>query len=758
MHDLNLVQRLAIALLDRRKEAQEFRTNCGIEQDWQEDEEYYQAIDAANPEGETAVSNKPVSPNGGPIGVRVRPGPARSTVFLNITRMYVDAAAARIGDMLLPNDDSNWAIKPTPLPEVPTGPAQPQVLQPGMGMAMMAEGAMNPPGQSQAAQIMQNPAQAAADGTLPPTPPALEESDADKRAKRATKVIEDWHIQCQYHAEVRKMIDDAARIGTGVLKGPVALPVTDQVFVNGTLVARQTTRPCTVRVDPWRFWYDPAAGENIQNGSYTWEYDQIGSRQLMKLLADETYIPEMIQQVLREGPSKNQSTVPERERNRANDANIGEMFPIWYFYGDITRETLKAAGVPSLELGEDLFDEEGGFKNDEDAMMAIPAVITLVNDTVVKAALNPLEGGGFPYDMMPYQRRPGLCWGKGVARQVRTPQRALNAAWRADMDNAGLTAGPMWGIRKKWMRPIDGVWEISRTKGFYMLEDAPPNAKISDALSFTNIESNIQASELRIARALKAAEDATGLPMLLQGQQGSAPDTVGGMTILNNNGSTVLRRIARNFDDYVTEPHIRRYYHWLMVHPGNDDAKGDFQIDARGSTALVERDLQNQALNNLAPLLMSLPRVNKDKLGEELIKANRLDPKRLFYTDAEYEKIRQQPPPKAPQVEVAEIRERGQNERMDKKLDFDAYVAEKGFALDEGRLKIDMEQGLAQIAKDLGVNEDNLKARMTELYAKLKTQVALSESARQANADQQPGGKPPSEPAGKAPKGESFAK
>ena len=41
------------------------------------------------------------------------------------------------------------------------------------------------------------------------------------------------------------------------------------------------------------------------------------------------------------------------------------------------------------------------------------------------------------------------------------------------------------------------------------------------------------------------AEDITGLPLIMQGS-GSAPDTVGGMQMVNNNASTVLRRIARN--------------------------------------------------------------------------------------------------------------------------------------------------------------------------------------------------------------------
>ena len=40
------------------------------------------------------------------------------------------------------------------------------------------------------------------------------------------------------------------------------------------------------------------------------------------------------------------------------------------------------------------------------------------------------------------------------------------------------------------------------------------------------------------------------------------------MTMLMNNASVVLRRIARTFDDNITTPHIRRYYDWLMSPAG----------------------------------------------------------------------------------------------------------------------------------------------------------------------------------------------
>ena len=76
--------------------------------------------------------------------------------------------------------------------------------------------------------------------------------------------------------------------------------------------------------------------------------------------------------------------------------------------------------------------------------------------------------------------------------------------------------------------------------------------------------------------------------MMLQGSQGGVtPDTVGGMQMLLNNTNVVLRRLVKNFDDMVTKPHIRRYYDYNMAYNENEEVKGDFNILARGSSALL---------------------------------------------------------------------------------------------------------------------------------------------------------------------------
>jgi len=98
-----------------RSEAIEGRQNSGIEDEWLEDEEYYEGIDEANRRELKAWRGKPL---GAQVIQDESTESSGSTIFLNITRAYVDSVAARMGDMMLPTDDKGWAIRPTPKPDM----------------------------------------------------------------------------------------------------------------------------------------------------------------------------------------------------------------------------------------------------------------------------------------------------------------------------------------------------------------------------------------------------------------------------------------------------------------------------------------------------------------------------------------------------------------------------------------------------------------------------------------------------------------
>ena len=597
-------------LLSKRREAISGRAGSGIEEEWTEDEEHYQGIDDANRAFQNAnqlFRSRKAALVGTPVKEQ---GPSRSVVFLNITRPYVDAASARVADMLLPTDDRAWEIKPTPLPRL--SGSQLTSLAAAMGMSDPAE---------MQAQLEQR------------------QEKARVASQGMQKAIEDPLVESNWHGEVRQVIEDSARIGSGVLKGPFPIQRDARVMhkhpVTGMTeyIKLSEIKPGSKRIDCWNFFPDPACGENIHNGSYTWEREFIGRRQIKEMLADDSYDQAELLAVLREGPART------REGTEAVYRASDDEFEMWIFYGHAAGEYLARLGV-ELEKG------------DEDR---IPTMAVMINDRLVKAVLSPQEDGQFPYDVLAWQRRPGMPWGVGIARQIRTTQRMLNGATRAMMDNSGLSAAPQI-VLGNGVTPEDGSFVLRPGKVWR----AEANADVQDVRAAFNafVVPSVQNELMNIINfAMKMAEDTTGMPAMLQGIRGDAPNTLGGMQMQNNNATSVLRRLAKRFDDYLTRPHIQRYFDWMMTYSEDESIKGDFEIDVRASSALVERDAQQQ-------FLMSLLQVAKDpvyeldpaKLAAELCKGQRLDPKNFQLTE-EQKAQRQQVAPDPVAVAKAKLLE-----------------------------------------------------------------------------------------------------
>jgi hypothetical protein len=621
-----------------RKTAIDARAQMGIEDQWQEDEDHYEAIDDAT--RTTSSRLKPYDFGGTGTGPTRLPEKTltRSTVFVPMTRPYVDMASALISDLYLPTDDRNWDGEPTPIPDlikqakditplVQQMPAMPSMM--GRIKSMFAP----QPQPSQPLQPGQPPMQGAAPQTVGDV--AQQQIDAANDAwKKARTQIDDWLVDCSYNAEMRKVIKDMARIGTGIMKGPFPKSKSSKAVIKTgeeyAIEISQKVIPASKRIDPWRFYPDPACGENINDGSYVFEQDFITRSKLRELRKLDHYIGSQIDACMEEGPvsatSGNRKTASEKRSD-------SELFEVWYFEGQVEWQDLEDAGCIVEGKAGDVFH----------------SVVTMVNDRVIKAALSHLDSEEFTYDIVVWQRKSGLWIGDGVGRQGRTAQRGLNAAVRNLMDNAGRSARPHTVINRSAIQagPDPFTW--------YTKNDAELQ-QVAHAMMFFNVPSMQNELMGIIQYFSKMFEDATGLPMMMQGQQGAAPETVGGMQLLMNNASIVPRDIVRRIDDALTEPSINRYYEYLMLHGEDNSAKGDFNIHARGSSALMERAAQDKFLIQLVQFSGNPAfGLDPEMLMEELLKSVRINPKRLQLSDEKKKAMASQPPPEDPRITAAKI-------------------------------------------------------------------------------------------------------
>jgi hypothetical protein len=773
---------LGSALSLKRQAAIDFRSQSGIEQIWLEDEEFYMGIDDANREELSGTIEKP------PTAGR-QPQPAsqqglKSTVFPNITQPYVDSAAARIGDMLLPTDDRNFELDHTPIPklaevedaldEAKNAPPLPAVPSPPASPPLPA------------APLGAGAAEAGAPQAPPPPPPVMVtlpdgsqlplaeltakvlaiKATARRKAEKAQSRIDDWLTEASYHGHVRSAFDDAAKVGTGIIKGPYPVKCQRTVWKKGAdgelrMEVMSEIVPTSSRVDYWNLFPDPACGENIHDGSWIFESDTITEKKLAELKGVPGYITSEIDECIEEGPTRykaGSTKTPYSDQDKTEKTK----YQIWYFHGQLKKEDIEAAGC-TCDEGE-VFD----------------VLVTMVNDRVIRAARNPLDSGEFPYDVMRWKRRPNHWAGVGVARQMRTPQRMVVAATRNLMDNAGLGAGPML-VLGRGIIPQNGIWEIVPRK-IWLRDQESDDRPVEQDMKMIVIPMLQNELTSIIQLGMRMAEDTTGMPMLLQGQQGGAPDTLGGQQMAVNNATAVLRRVARHFDNDLTIPHIQRYYDWLMYYGDDPEEKGDLYVKARGSSALVERDAQTQELTNIVGMTLN-PAFGKNpkKAMDEFLKSRRFDPVTFDYTEEEQAKLDAMQPPPPPQIEVAKIRAaidekkigsaeklkaqelqvRMEDVQNDTDRDLTYVEAETERTRNEhqarmSELQLKRELAMLDYANKRDISLTQVKADLTKTALELRVQKELAGVDQVLKAKQVADAA--IEPPGRAPDGEAFQK
>jgi hypothetical protein len=227
------------------------------------------------------------------------------------------------------------------------------------------------------------------------------------------------------------------------------------------------------------------------------------------------------------------------------------------------------------------------------------------------------------------------------------------------MDNGRTSLGGQIVMKKGVIIPQNGSYEITPNKMWLAKDDVED---VRQAFSVFEFNSHLQ-ELLSIAQAAMAfADTESGMPQIMGGEQGSAPETVGGMVMLYNNANSVVRQRVKLYDDNVTRPHLGRYYDWKMANDPDPAIKGDYEIDARGSTALIERDIQNQALLNLANITSNPRYAPLLKEREELraiLKAFKVDPETLMKTEEEAaqdaQKMAEQGAPQDPRLAAAQM-------------------------------------------------------------------------------------------------------
>lgn len=802
------MQGITQSLLKKLDDAITFRRSEGIETIWLNCEEAYVGIDDANRHEYSASKwSKPVTGESGVytnsrLNVQQE---VRSTAFVRLTARYVDAAKAKLGEILLPIDGRPFSLKPTPVPDLLEALESDEPVM--VGDVPLERDRTEKEAAQQPAPPIPDPTHPPQAGPQGPGVPLKRKDLAQetyqralKRAKKAEDQIFDWLVECQHAAEMRKVLFDGARLGVGVLKGPFSEIRREMGITHGPPAAgdeeaaegspgsvwsmeiREEVKPATKWIDPWNFFPAPECGENIHDGDYVFERLQFTTKQLHDLMDQKHYRKEAIAKVIAAGPA-----APRAEENKGlpqttQGARRGK-YEGWLFHGVLTKEE---ACLFNASLAAQL--------PDQGEATYVYLIATIVNDEVIHLVLNPLDSGRFPYHTFPWQRRPDSWVGIGIAEQLQMPQRLLNAATRAMSNNAGKSAGSQIVIDEGSITPADDSWTIFADKVWLRGAEGGLD-DVRKAFEIYEIPNRTDALLKIIEYALRLAEESTNIPLITQGQSGKTqPETLGGQQLQNNNANQLLRDIGYAVDDTITEPLIKQLYEWLILDPAvPDDVKGDYQIHAHGSAALVERAIQEQFIVDIAVLAVNPAYgIDPKRYFKQMAKSRRLNPEDFQYSDEELQEMEKRPPPPPPQVQAAQIRveieklklQAGQQSEK-ARLALEAQLAhlETQTRLTLGQMEQDRDTAYVLAQKDRTRSDAELGIMKLEVQRELalldyanrekisldkaktdlaKTSMSLTVQQRLAGMDAAlaaPQVAPaPAEPPGRAPNGEAFQK
>lgn len=522
---------------------------------------------------------------GGPATGQAKSNSSR--IFVNLTRAKSNVAESKWSDLVLPTDDRNYGIQPTPVPDMVKmlGDKDPLTLADGTA-AVNPEKDDEPYTNSDMASAVMK--------------------EANERCEAMQTEIDDQLTEANYNAVCREIIHDAVVMGIGIIKGPMVEKRTKKAWIQNEagqwiLDIRQEIKPTAERVDPWNFFPDMSA-TCWKDVEFTFERHLLTRKQLRKLAKQPGYMPNQIRNILNSSPNSRTAKLSYlnelREINGITQIQTDNRYEVVEYHGPVNKSDLVACGCKGI--------------NEADPLKEFEGTVWFSMGTVIKVSLNHMDSEELPYNILNWEEDETSIFGFGVPYRMRSPQKVMNASWRMVLDNAGLSTGPQILINKSLIEPADGNWELTPRKLWYLTTN-DPKFRADYAMQTFNIDSKQTELTNIFEMAHRLADEETSVPQMQMGaqpgdtQQPAMLKTLGGTALWMSSNNIMMRRAVKSFDDNITDPFITRFYDFNMQFSEKEDIKGDFSIDARGTSVLLVREMQARNMESFINIAMAIP-------------------------------------------------------------------------------------------------------------------------------------------------------
>lgn len=653
----------------------------------------------------------------------------QSTAFVKLTRHKTNGWSARISDLLFPTDGKNWGTSPTPIPTL-TGKAK-EAEAAARSKVEEANRAADA-GDPTAAQIAEQ-----AGGFAEQVRTHLEAiEEAKRRAEWMERTIEDQLVESDYVTQCRDVIEDGCKLGTGILKGPTTVQslrskwAQDPATTLWKLQQDPDPRPTFNRVDPWHFFPDMSA-RTIKEAEFTFERSLPSKKDLRRGALKFGFNRAAVRRLLEEGPPQTTSTdlshIAELRAMTGESEPIRNRYIMWEYHGPLECDQICA--LIRATQGD---DAARNYEEQHDPIDEKRVIIWFIGNEVLKIAPEfPLDSGDSLYSVWNFEKSEASIFGYGVPEIISDSQTTLNNAWRMMQDNGALAVGPQMIFDKGAVEPENGKWGLTPMKAWLRSTTAYSSPQ-NKPFEFFTVPSN-QAEYAGIIQLAKGfADEESSMPDIAQGEQGAATQTLGGMSMLFNSANVVFRRVVKSWDDDLTKPTIRRAYDWNMQFNNDDSIKGDMQVDARGTSVLLVREIQSQNLMavterwSASPILG--PYVKVRDAAAKTLQTMMIPPEDVLHSEEDVER------------KAAEAAQ--QQPEMDPVLQVKMQIAQLEAETREKIAQMQYDAAIARLSADTGRSEEELRAKYELEHSKLghaermkATDVAIEQAREDRGLD-----------------------
>ncbi|WP_348701866.1 portal protein [Turicimonas muris] len=426
-----------------------------------------------------------------------------------------------------------------------------------------------------------------------------------KKAELMTRKMKDQMTEGGFQKAIEEFIDDLVTFPAACFKGPVVRSKPALKWKQGpngsfTTDVQQEFLLEWERVDPFNLYPAPDAS-GVDDG-YLIERHKLSRQDLVALKGVEGYSEASINAILAEyyqtGLERQISIDSERDIAEGRDGmptnNPSRLIEALQFWGSVNGQMLLDWGMDEAEI-------EGPL--DEYHIEA-----WLIGNYVIKATINPDPLHRKPYYKTSWENVPGCFWGNSVPDLCRDAQAVCNAAARALVNNMGLASGPQVMVNTSRLPEGDTITTMYPWKIWLYEDDGYGSNGSMAPVSFFQPGSNSQELMQIYQQFSVMADEYTGIPRYMTGDAatGGAGRTASGLSMLMSNAGRTIKGVISSIDR-VLEPAIERLYVYNMQFLDDPDLKGDLKIVARGATALVMKEQQQQRVNEVFQMCLQSP-------------------------------------------------------------------------------------------------------------------------------------------------------